>query len=65
MHIMPVVLHPGVWRCGRRWPRAIPRLARLSLRVTFNYHTPMPEVAPMTELNHLGLWLHTFMLLLI
>jgi hypothetical protein len=35
---------------------AIPRLARLSLRVPLNYHTPMLEVAPMTALTHLGLW---------
>jgi hypothetical protein len=35
---------------------AIPRLARLFLKVQFNYHTPMPEVAPMTALTHLALF---------
>jgi hypothetical protein len=35
---------------------AIPRLARLSLRLPINYHSPMPEVAPMTALTHLWLW---------
>jgi hypothetical protein len=34
----------------------ISRLARLSLRVPCNYHTPMPEVAPMTALTHLAMW---------